>query len=201
MKNEQEQVKQWMTDFGQHAPDKPTIPDLATRQLRAKLILEEALETIHALGLCAHIPDMDGEWCNLLDFEKDQFTFEPHASGPDLIKIADGCADLIVVTKGTNVACGIPGDECFAEVMRSNNSKMWTDEEIGREVYRTREEGLWGVSTPGSVISLPGNRTARMVSLSSVNDRCWLVKDASGKIQKSPSYSPANLKPILEGVK
>ena len=74
---------------GQYAPDRPTIPDMETRRLRAKLIMEEAAETARGLGFEVGIT-----WgCETLE--------------PDLIEIADGCWDIIVVTTGTLSSCGI----------------------------------------------------------------------------------------------
>jgi predicted HAD superfamily Cof-like phosphohydrolase len=39
---------------------------------------------------------------------------------PDLVEIADGCADISVVTIGTLVACGIP-DKGLLELVDDNN--------------------------------------------------------------------------------
>lgn len=38
-------------------------------------------------------------------------------------RFADGCTDLSVVTCGLTIAGGVPGPECYDEVMRSNLSK------------------------------------------------------------------------------
>ncbi|RME85522.1 MAG: hypothetical protein D6785_04320, partial [Planctomycetota bacterium] len=46
----QKRVEEFMRLAGQEIPEVPTLPDEKTRLLRSKLILEEALETIHALG-------------------------------------------------------------------------------------------------------------------------------------------------------
>ena len=45
----------------------------------------------------------------------------------DLVPIADAICDLIYVLCGTAVSFGIPLDECFAEVQRSNMSKLGFD--------------------------------------------------------------------------
>lgn len=174
--SDQQLVKDWMQRFGQETPVTPVIPSLEVRRLRAKLILEEALETIKALGFSALIEDhldktlaIDVESVVLADVYR-----------PDLEAIADGCADLRVVTVGTEVACGIPGDKTFAEVMRSNDSKLWTHEEIESvpQIY-------WN------------SHSAKRI----LGSGRWLVKDKDGKVIKSSSYSPANLKPILETAK
>jgi len=113
---QQEQVKEFMRVFGQETPDKPTIPSLKIRKLRAKLILEEALEEIDALGLC-----VEGQ-CDIVESNIE----------PDLVLIADGLADSHYVGYlGTAIACGINNmDEIFDEVHRSNMAKLWTDKEV-----------------------------------------------------------------------
>jgi predicted HAD superfamily Cof-like phosphohydrolase len=52
---------------------------------------------------------------------------------PDLVDIADAICDLIYVLCGTAVSFGIPLDECFAEVQRSNMSKLGDD---GKPIVR-----------------------------------------------------------------
>jgi predicted HAD superfamily Cof-like phosphohydrolase len=48
-------------------------------------------------------------------------------SDEDLVPIADAICDLIYVLCGTAVSFGIPLDECWAEVQRSNMSKLNPD--------------------------------------------------------------------------
>lgn len=89
----------------QSVPSTLTMPSREVRFLRAKLILEEAIETVVALGFTVD------ENCNVCD--EDYFT-------PDLVQIADGCADLSVVTTGTLSVCGIP-DEPLLRLVDENN--------------------------------------------------------------------------------
>lgn len=99
----------------QNVPNKPTIPSEEIRLLRAKLILEEALETIEALGVRAAIHVADGEFVDIVD------DLQFYAVGePNLEEIIDGCCDIKVVTTGTLVACGIP-DVMFQEEVDNNN--------------------------------------------------------------------------------
>ena len=93
-------------------PDSPTIPDEATRILRAKLILEEAMETIDALGCTVMY-----ETYQTLDFD---WMTVGATHEPNMVEIADGCADISVVTMGTLVTCGIP-DRGLLELVDSNN--------------------------------------------------------------------------------
>lgn len=184
MKNAQNTVREWMEQFGQDCPEKAEIPSLEIRKLRARLMLEECLETISALGLrvdfdhCAY-----GAVIGSAKFNK--------WGTPNLAQIQDGCSDLHVVTLGTEVACGLQASPAFNEVMRSNFSKMWTEKEVTEKFCR---EGCLPTGLPLKFRDL----TAVKVKRSCENDRCWVVKDSSGKALKSPSYSPANLKPLTE---
>lgn len=204
MTHEQYAVKRWMKDFGQECPERPTVPSLETRILRAKLHLEEDLETtIYGLGLNAYM-NIDGHrfslWELLHFLKSDKLEFVEHEQ-PNLVEIADGCEDLKVVTDGTLVACGLIDrrmnetcydsshggghypvmssiDPLFNEVMRSNNSKMWTHDEV-----IAGKTGLTYIAIKPEFEK---------------NERCWLVKDKDGKVAKPTSYSPANLQPIID---
>jgi predicted HAD superfamily Cof-like phosphohydrolase len=113
---------------GQATPDVPTFPSQEVRLLRAKLILEKALETIHALGFNPRVksygaPPLDGvpvttNSVSLIPLDQG---YETACSVLDrLVAIADGCADLSVVTTGTLSACGIP-DLPILEAVDNNN--------------------------------------------------------------------------------
>jgi len=194
MTSQQISVKEWMQKFGQETPEKPCIPSLEVRKLRAKLILEEALETIEALGLLPfakeNLYEDDSVTMDIVGFyeepeRKANLLYKPLR--PDLVKIADGIADSLVVQLGTAVACGIDIEPVFTEVMRSNWSKLWTD----RDLFPSIE------NRPCLQVGDSFHPTAYMkATLISVTDYglCnWLVKDQSGKVIKSPSYSPANI--------
>jgi predicted HAD superfamily Cof-like phosphohydrolase len=130
MTPEQAKVKQWMERAGQECPDKPTIPSLEIRMLRARLIMEEALETVEALGLRVGVP---WEWirAHKLEFIED--------GDCNLTSVADGMADLQCVNLGSAVACGIDLEPIFAEVCRSNDTKWWTANEIDYAKYPAYE--------------------------------------------------------------
>jgi len=100
----------------QQVPETPIIPREDVRRLRAALILEEALETIDALGFT-----LLGPAGFAVDMTK--VSFESNGN-PDLIEIADGCADIVVVTLGTLSACGIADESVMIEVLDSNDSKF-----------------------------------------------------------------------------
>lgn len=89
-----ERVKEFMTIFGQEVKNKPGFPDTETQMLRFNLIEEEVDELEEA-------------------FSKD-----------DLVGIADALTDILYVVYGAGHAYGIDLDKCFAEVHRSNMSKL-----------------------------------------------------------------------------
>ena len=94
MEKQLTQVVEFMTTFGEPMYATPTMPPLEKQVLRANLIAEEARETVEAI-----------------------------AEG-NIVKIADGCADLIYVVLGTVLTFGIPLEAVFDEVHRSNMTKV-----------------------------------------------------------------------------
>lgn len=122
-----------MRNAGQDTPARPSIPDEETRLLRARLILEEALETVKALGVGVTVkPDDSG---NPVELEEEHLSFRINGA-VDLEGVADGCADISVVTIGTLVAFGIDDEPLLEEVDRANLRKF------GPGSYR-REDGKW----------------------------------------------------------
>ena len=104
-------VTEFHEAFGLMINSAPVLPDAATRDLRKKLLAEEYNEYTTAE-------------------EED-----------DIVEIADALADLIYIACGTAVAYGIPLDRVFAEVHRSNMSKLG---ENGRPIYRDDGKVLKG---------------------------------------------------------
>lgn len=95
----------------------------------------------------------------------------------DLIAYFDALLDIRYVLEGADIAAGIPEGailEGFAEVHRSNMSKAWTLTEI--------EAAQMPVGT----------------RYQPQHDGRVVVFRHDGKVLKSPSYKPADLRPILE---
>jgi len=93
MNSQQKMVKEFHQRFGEFIRSSPGLVDETTRDLRIRLIREETDE------------------------------FEKAANEGNLIKIADALADIMNVTYGTGVSCGIDLDPIFREVHESNMSK------------------------------------------------------------------------------
>lgn len=95
-------------------------PSPEERLLRAKLIYEEAMETIEALGV-------DYILGKFVDAGEDNY---------NPVAVLDGACDIAVVTNGTLIACGLDGafPEALERVDQNNLSKF------GEGSY-TREDG------------------------------------------------------------
>ena len=113
-------IEEFMKLAQQEMPKHPKIPSKEVRELRAKLIFEECKETIRALGFSMY----DGAEGLTLD----------SIYKPKLVEIADGCADISVVTIGTLIACGIHDKELLECVDKNNLEKFG-------EGHSIREDG------------------------------------------------------------
>ena len=140
MKNEQLQIRAFMTKAGQAIPEYPVMPDEKIRLLRYWLIYEELQELAHAFGF---------EALSAADIEARRTPQDP-VRPANLVEAYDAILDLLVVVIGTAVALGLDIDPGWEEVHRSNMSKFIDGHK--------REDGKW---------------------------------------IKGPSYSPANLAPIV----
>jgi predicted HAD superfamily Cof-like phosphohydrolase len=127
MKSNFELVRDFHFAFNK-APDPsfPKLPEKNMAILRAKLIKEEFLEVMEELGITLN-RSMDLEYID--DKEK------------DLTKIAKELSDLLYVVYGTAAAYGIPIDDVYREVHRSNMSKLGID---GKPIYREDGKVLKG---------------------------------------------------------
>ena len=104
----------------QQLPKEPKLPDRDVRLLRAKLILEEALETVTALGFTVDVAGFEiadkADFTEYIDFIEN--------GRESLEEIADGCCDISVVTMGTLSACGLK-DQPLLEAVDENNLRKF----------------------------------------------------------------------------
>ena len=127
-------VREFMQKVGQATPSLPVVPDEKTRLLRAKLILEEAIETIRAMGVGVRLRETGGQ--------EGVVTVDPHELSfyingeVDLEAVVDGCADVSVVTIGTLIAFGVDDEPVLEEVDQANLRKF------GPGSYE-RDDGKW----------------------------------------------------------
>lgn len=100
-----------------------TTPELRSSELRARLIMEEAVETVAAMGFAVKADIYKPTGAFAFD-DKDHVA---HFSGfylvPNFEDVIDGYCDLLYVVFGSAVTDGIDLDPFFAEVHRANMEK------------------------------------------------------------------------------
>ena len=94
---------EFMNVFGQQTLTKPTLPNFDLAALRLDLIQEEVDELREGLA------------------------------NQDIVEIADALTDILYVVYGAGHAFGIDLDKCYAEVHRSNMTKL---DEDGKPLFR-----------------------------------------------------------------
>ena len=140
-------VREFMRIFGQETPDKQTMPGDDDLDFRFCLTKEENQEL------------------------RDSKTTTDYF---------DAVLDKLYVTFGDAVAAGFTAEDVsrgFAEVHRSNMSKLWTWEEVSKATFE------YGVTVN---------------EIASPHDKRFLVKRADGKVIKSPSHSRPNFTGIIK---
>ena len=106
-----EDVKYFMERYGQEVKTTPSFPDDKIVRLRYDLIKEELDELSSAI--------------------KDK----------DIVEVADALTDLLYVVYGAGHSWGIDLDKCFAEVQRSNMSKLGED---GKPIFNENGKVMKG---------------------------------------------------------
>lgn len=190
----------------------PAIPSVSERILRAKLLLEETLETIEkGLGLriqvqrgnineernieILHGEGAESDWGFFTINHEEGVKYDP-------IETLDGLADVKVIANGTAVQFGLPLHEAEYEVWCSNMTKL---DESGKPVINQCKH-FGGDKDPGIVV---GYDLKAMPDISMCTNRertndCDDVNhfiDPSkpkGKLLKPDTYVPANIVRIFE---
>lgn len=126
----QKDTKEFMVAAGQPFATSPFIPSVEDRRLHAKLIHEETMETIYAMGfdLVWSVDKSNPEGAG-------HYEFLERAEGPDIVETYDGLADSSYVIHGAANAWGLDLQAGHDEAHRSNMSKFI-------DGYR-RDDGKW----------------------------------------------------------
>lgn len=192
-------IQSFMTAFGQPIRTTPTrLVPYSERLLRARLILEEALEEVNALGFTVceteqypHLEDVDKRNETSVDefihenCRDDEFPvclmFRDNLA-THLSTILDGIVDQDYVSKGTLFTFGLQDLLENAEklVHTSNMSKLWSLKQVAGLDDRARIEGLY-------------------VNLTDNGHYCVRRKD--GKVVKPPTFKAPDLKGLIDSYK
>jgi predicted HAD superfamily Cof-like phosphohydrolase len=116
----QSYVHEFMEAAGQTIGELGDEPEVRDRELRAKLIMEEAVETVAAMGFSVQA----SIYPDTTSVENAIATFIKTYDKPDFIETIDGLCDLIYVVVGTAVTAGIDLGPHFTEVHRANMMKL-----------------------------------------------------------------------------
>jgi len=118
--NHYDSIKDFMESAGQVVPPEPTQLDATTAELRARLLLEETLETIRALGVEIHLAELGQEHVPIeMEHLRLTSTVPCHT-----LAMVDGICDVVYVALGTLVSAGLPFDPFMDEVCENNLSKV-----------------------------------------------------------------------------
>jgi len=118
---EREMVEEFHEAMGLSVRTTPTMPSEAERLMRARLVFEEAMEVVRALG-CQTVRDEHGRLAVVVDT----------GALVSRVDIAHELNDLLYVAHGGLAEMGAP-TEVFAEIHRANMSKLGDD---GKPVLR-----------------------------------------------------------------
>lgn len=120
MNRQQKLVRDFNRAINTDRRETPGIPSAETRLLRARLILEEALEVVNALGFEISINrnTSEGEIDNL-----DSLYFVNYHDG-NMAEVIDGLCDIKYVVDGTADALGVDLEPFFEEVHHTNMQKL-----------------------------------------------------------------------------
>jgi predicted HAD superfamily Cof-like phosphohydrolase len=179
----QEDIVTLMTQFEQEVKLAPELPDASTRLLRARLVFEEALEFVRGCGCTVTLSGSSDAGPAVID----DIRVVPDANGsPDFTEYVDGCIDQLVVTYGALCAAGVKTQSAWDEVQRSNMSKAWPHCSACDAVL---------VRGEGDRLVHPEDGGAHGGNWHTV---LKVHKREDGKFIKAPTYSPANLKRVIE---
>ena len=118
----QERVRYFMEQAGQTVNDKYTEPTEEQRKLAARLILEEAVETVTALGFFP-VTMKPGEQATVVPIRVG--TERPRPIKPlDIVEVIDGLCDTEYVLKWTWNLLGLNDEKYLDEVCDNNDLKV-----------------------------------------------------------------------------
>lgn len=127
----QQRVDFFMALAGQRLPQVPSLLTPLERELRARLIFEEVMETINDLGVVILFA-VNGDQADLplnnpLEPDPKLRVYEHSYETVnyfDIVGVVDGCGDISVVTTGTLSALGVSDDLVLQAVDANNLAKF-----------------------------------------------------------------------------
>lgn len=180
----QDDIVALMKQYNQEVKQRPELPDAETRLLRARLVFEEALEFVKGCGCTIRLNGARAEVGGAAVIDEIGVAIDPTGT-PDLVEYVDGCIDQLVVTYGALNAAGVKAQPAWDEVQRSNMSKAWPHCSACDAVLERAADGE--LKHPGDDAAHGGWSTVLK-----------LHKREDGKVIKSPTYWPADIRRVIE---
>jgi predicted HAD superfamily Cof-like phosphohydrolase len=182
----QQDIVTLMKQFNQQVKESPELPDPETRLLRARLVFEEAIEFVKGCG-CTVTTTTAGQNREeqIAVVDSIGVALDPNGT-PDFAEYVDGCIDQLVVTYGALNAAGVKAQPAWDEVQRSNMSKAWPHCSVCDAVL---ERGA------GPELVHPEDANAHNGEWNTI---LKVHKRPDGKFIKSPTYSPADLRRVID---
>lgn len=142
--------------MGIPSPTAPFVPTVTARERRLRLILEEFLELVEAMGFrLVHVGETNGGHAS-----DEVALLHVEASRYDVVETADALGDLNVVVNGTSAEFGIPQEAVDYEIYCSNMTKLGPD---GKPIingvtqgYREGEDGYKPDAPVGKILKPAG---------------------------------------------
>lgn len=123
MKQEQQQIHEFMVKAQQVTPDRPTMPTMDVRIGRLKWLAEELCELANAFNVEIELNNRGGTTGNFYGVPMERPVFSEGTKLP-LVEAYDAVLDMMVFAVGTGVAMGLELEPGWEEVHRSNMSKF-----------------------------------------------------------------------------
>lgn len=154
------------------------VPAVRDHELRARLILEEAVETVAAMGFHATAEMTPTGPGPITRFARD--------ANPDELEVIDGLCDLLYVVFGSAVTMGIDLEPFFEEVHRANMEKTTGPKRAdGKQL---KPEG-WQPPDHGPIFEKQLSRAQAWQRAINEIDDCWPSADADGWLHPGdPDY-------------
>lgn len=127
MNRQQKLVRDFNRAINTDRRETPGMPSAEVRLLRARLILEETLEVVQALGFDLYCDDPTGPTRITMTSAilTPYHCFDQKQSiEPDMVEVVDGLCDIKYVVDGTADALGVDLDPFFEEVHYTNMQKL-----------------------------------------------------------------------------
>jgi predicted HAD superfamily Cof-like phosphohydrolase len=115
---------EWQTALGRDVPHAPTLDSLDDhgRIAHAKVLLEEAIELIEALGLAIHTTGSR----EVITRGSLEVSTDPRRD-VNLPEAAHETTDVLYITETLGVMLGLPTDRLFEEIHQSNMTRILPD--------------------------------------------------------------------------